>query len=263
MRITDGQRIKERLMKIAITSQGTDLKAEVDFRFGRCQYFIIYDTETGNLESLENPGISAGGGAGIQTAQTISDKGVEAVLTGNVGPNAFQTLSAAGIKIYAGVSGKVSEAIDAFKSGSLKLYEAPSVESHFGMGKQQETVLKPVGGKRIAVAAEDDGGLKANVSAHFGRCPYYAIVEIEGDKIVSSSSVENPFYNAHGNPGQVPSFIHDQSAKVIIAGGMGQRAVGFFNEFEIEAVTGASGKVEAVVEAYLNGSLKGNDPCVH
>jgi predicted Fe-Mo cluster-binding NifX family protein len=50
---------------------------------------------------------------------------------------------------------------------------------------------------------------------------------------------------------------------VIIAGGMGQRAVGFFNEFEIEAVTGASGKVEAVVEAYLNGSLKGNDPCVH
>ena len=243
-------------MKIAITSQGTDLNAEVDFRFGRCQYFIIYDTETDNLESLENPGISAGGGAGIQTAQTISDKGVEAVLTGNVGPNAFQTLSAAGIKIYAGISGKVSEVVEQFKSGSLKLYEAPTVESHFGMGKQQEAVVKPAGGKRIAVAAEDDGVLQASVSAHFGRCPYYVIVEVADDKIVSSSSVENPFYNAHGNPGQVPSFIREQKAQVMIAGGMGQRAVGFFNEFEIEAVTGASGKVEAVVEAYLKGTLK-------
>ena len=250
-------------MKMVITSQGKDLGAEVDPRFGRCRYFIIYDTETGNSETLENPSISAGGGAGIQTAQTISDKGAEAILTGNVGPNAFQTLSAAGVKIYAGVTGKVSEAIEQFKSGSLKPYEAPSVESHFGLAKEQETVSKPAGKKRIAVAAEDDGGLEASVSAHFGRCPYYTMVDVEGDKIDINYKVENPFYGAHGNPGQVPSFIRDQGAQVIIAGGMGQRAVGFFEQFGIEAVTGASGKVDAVVEAYLRGALKGYDPCVH
>lgn len=250
-------------MKIAITAQGKDLNAEVDPRFGRCQYFIFYDIERGDFEYLENYNVSAGGGAGIQTAQAISEKGAEAVLTGNVGPNAFQTLSAAGIKIYAGVSGKVSEAIEQFKSGSLKPYEAPSVESHFGMTKEQETVSKPAGKKRIAVAAEDDGGLEANVSAHFGRCPYYTMVDVEGDKIALSYKVENPFYGAHGNPGQVPSFIRDQGAHVIIAGGMGQRAVGFFDQFGIEAVTGAAGKVEAVVEAYLKGALKGYDPCVH
>ena len=250
-------------MKIAITSQGKDLNANVDPRFGRCQYFIIYDTETSNFETIENPNISAGGGAGIQTAQTISEKGVEAVLTGNVGPNAFRTLSAASIEIYAGVSGTVSEAVEQFKSGSLKPYESPSVESHFGMKDAQSAPDKESGKKRIAVAAEDDGGLEANVSPHFGRCPYYTMVEVEGDKISLSYKVENPFFNEHGQVGQVPSFIRDQGAHVIVAGGMGQRAVGFFTEFGIEAVTGASGKIEAVVHAYLKGVLKGNAPCVH
>lgn len=250
-------------MKIAITSQGKDLNAEVDPRFGRCQYFIIYDAETGDFEAVENTSMSLGGGAGIQSAQTLSEKGAEAVLTGNVGPNAFQTLSAAGITIYAGVSGKVSEAVDQFKQGTLKPYTAPSVEAHFGMGPASEKTSKPSSKKRIAVAAEDELGLEANVSAHFGRCPYYTMVEVEDNKIILSYKVENPFYSAHGSPGQVPVFIRDQGAHVIIAGGMGQRAVGFFNEFGIEAVTGASGKVEAVVEAYLKGALKGNAPCVH
>jgi predicted Fe-Mo cluster-binding NifX family protein len=263
VRVKNDERVKENHMKIAVTSQGKDLNAEVDPRFGRCQYFIVIDTESGSFESLDNESANLGGGAGIRTAQTLIDKNVEAVLTGNVGPNAFQTLSAAGIKIYAGISGKVSEAVEQFKSGSLKPYEAPSVESHFGMAKEQETVSKPAGKKRIAVAAEDDGGLEANVSAHFGRCPYYTMVDVEGDKIALSYKVENPFYGAHGNPGQVPSFIRDQGAHVIIAGGMGQRAVGFFEQFGIEAVTGAAGKVEAVVEAYLKGALKGYDPCVH
>ena len=262
MRIQDDERIEEKLMKIAITSQGKDLNAEVDPRFGRCQYFISIDTESGSFEALDNDSASLGGGAGIRTAQTLIDRNVEAVLTGNVGPNAFQTLSAAGIQVYAGVSGKIADAIIKFKAGTLQPYTAPSVQSHHGMTSTSsvpETIVK----KRIAVAAEDDGGLEANVSAHFGRCPYYTMVDVEGDKIALSYKVENPFYSAHGNPGQVPSFIRDQGAHVIIAGGMGQRAVGFFEQFGIEAVTGAAGKVEAVVEAYLKGALKGHDPCVH
>ncbi len=122
-------------MKICITSEGKTLDSKVDPRFGRCQNFIFFDTETGNFEALENANAQFQGGAGIQSAQLVNSKDAKAVLTGNVGPNAFQTLSAAGIRIYTGVSGTVKEAIDAFKVGKLKITESPSVGSKFGMGK--------------------------------------------------------------------------------------------------------------------------------
>ena len=98
-------------MKVAITATGPTLDADIDPRFGRCQYFIIADPDTMEFEALENPGAMAGGGAGVSTAQTIASKGVEAVLTGNCGPNAYQVLSAADIKVVTGVSGKVRDAI--------------------------------------------------------------------------------------------------------------------------------------------------------
>jgi len=122
-------------MKICITSEGKTLDSKVDPRFGRCQNFIFFDTETGNFEALENANAQFQGGAGIQSAQLVNSKDAKAVLTGNVGPNAFQTLSSAGIRIYTGVSGTVKEAIDAFKVGKLKITESPSVGSKFGMGK--------------------------------------------------------------------------------------------------------------------------------
>ena len=245
-------------MKIAITSQGKDLNAEVDPRFGRCQYFIFYDTETGNFENLGNPNFNAGGGAGIQTAQTISEKGAVAVLTGNVGPNAFKTLSAAGVKIYAGVSGSINKVIEQFKSGSLKPYEAPSVESHHGMNAVRPE--SKADENLVAVTAESEDGLDAQVAQHFGRCPFYTLVTIKNGKIESDRSIANPFFNAH-QPGQVPAFINEQNVDMIIAGGMGQRAVQFFNEFGIEPVTGATGTVRETIEAYLNGTLTGTTPC--
>jgi predicted Fe-Mo cluster-binding NifX family protein len=125
-------------MKIAISAMGTTLDAEIDPRFGRCQYFIIVDADTMQFEVVENSGAMAGGGAGISTAQTIAGKGIEAVLTGNCGPNAYQVLSAAGIKVVTGVSGKVREAIQDYKSGKLKASSQPNVVGHFGMGGGME-----------------------------------------------------------------------------------------------------------------------------
>jgi predicted Fe-Mo cluster-binding NifX family protein len=122
-------------MKIAITANGPALDAAIDPRFGRCQYFIIVDPDTMEFEALENSGAIAGGGAGISTAQTIAGKGVEAVLTGNCGPNAYQVLEAAGIKVVTGLSGKVRDAIQNYKSGKLKASSQPSVPGHFGMGR--------------------------------------------------------------------------------------------------------------------------------
>ncbi len=122
-------------MKICITSEGKTLDSKVDSRFGRCQYFVLVNPDTLEFEAIENSNINQAGGTGIQSGQLMASKGIKAVLTGNVGPNAFQTLNAGGIDIYTGVSGSVKEAIEAYKSGKLKKTESPSVGSKFGVGK--------------------------------------------------------------------------------------------------------------------------------
>ena len=247
-------------MKIAVTTVSNNFEAQLDPRFGRCAYFLIVDSDTGEFKSFENKGAHAGSGAGIQAAKIVIDQGVKAVITGNVGPKAFTTLKAAGINVFTNVSGSVSEVMDKWQSGTLKSNDAPSVQSHHGMFAESQT---PSAIKRIAVASEDNRGLDAVVSSHFGRCPYYSLLTVEGDHIKEVEPVENLFYDAHGQPGQVPGFIRDQKADVIIAGGMGQRAVGFFEEFGIEVVTGAAGTVSAVVQGYLNGTIEGAAPCKH
>ena len=119
-------------MKIAISAAGRTMDAEVDPRFGRCQYFIIANPETMEFEVVDNN--APGGGAGIAAAQTIVGKGVEAVLTGNCGPNAYQVLSPAGIKVITGVTGKVKDAIAEYKIGTYSATPQANVPDHFGMG---------------------------------------------------------------------------------------------------------------------------------
>jgi predicted Fe-Mo cluster-binding NifX family protein len=121
-------------MKIAVTSSGQTLDSQVDQRFGRAENFIVVETESMEFEVLNNENIDASGGAGINTAKLLVDAGVKAVLTGNCGPNAQRTLSAADIKLYTGVSGIVSKAIESFKAGQLSESVQSNVNAHFGMG---------------------------------------------------------------------------------------------------------------------------------
>jgi predicted Fe-Mo cluster-binding NifX family protein len=116
--------------------------------------------------------------------------------------------------------------------------------------------------KHIAIAAEDDRGFDGQVSHHFGRCPFYFLVEVEGDQIMESKVAQNPFYGNH-QPGQMPAFIKDLGANVILAGGMGPRAIDLFMNYEIEVATGAIGNVKNVLDAYLRGDIKGIVPCSH
>ena len=120
-------------MKIGVSSTGKSLNEQVDPRFGRCRYFLVIDIDTMNVEAISNESAMASGGAGIQAAQNMAKAGVEAVLTGNMGPNAFQTLSAAGVKIFTGVNGTVKEIVERYKKGELKETESASVGSHFGI----------------------------------------------------------------------------------------------------------------------------------
>ena len=107
-------------MKIAISSLGTDLQAQVDPRFGRAKYFIILDPETMEYETISNESLNTMHGAGIQSGQLMSSTGVSAIITGQVGPNAHQTLTAAGIKIYQANSYSIAEAVDLYKKGELQ-----------------------------------------------------------------------------------------------------------------------------------------------
>ena len=121
-------------MKIAVSATAPGLDAEVDPRFGRCQYFIIVDPQSMEFEALDNSNAMASGGAGISTAQMVASKGAEVVLTGNCGPNAYQTLSAAGVQVITGVSGRIKDAVEAFKAGKFQSSSQPSVGNHYGMG---------------------------------------------------------------------------------------------------------------------------------
>jgi len=120
-------------MKVCITAQGETLDAAVDPRFGRCGYFICIDTETNVLEAVRNPYADSAGGAGIQSGQLVSSKQVQAVITGNVGPHASQTLHAAGISVYTSASGTVRQALEAFTQGTLPRASSSTVNSKFGM----------------------------------------------------------------------------------------------------------------------------------
>jgi predicted Fe-Mo cluster-binding NifX family protein len=123
-------------LKIAVSSRGKTLDAQLDPRFGRCPYFVLVNSDTLHFEVLENLGAEAMGGAGIQAAQSLVDKEVQAVIAGNVGPKAYQTLSAAGVEITVGASGTVRDAILEFNRGSLIKLEKPTVPGHFGLSKR-------------------------------------------------------------------------------------------------------------------------------
>ncbi|MDD5084815.1 MAG: NifB/NifX family molybdenum-iron cluster-binding protein [Candidatus Omnitrophica bacterium] len=120
-------------MKICVTSQGDNLNSRVDPRFGRCKYFIIVDTDNLQFEAIRNPSIDAASGAGIQSGQLMASKQVKVVLSGNIGPNAHETLTQAGIEVITGVTGSIKEAIEDYKAGKLKAKDGPSVNSKFGI----------------------------------------------------------------------------------------------------------------------------------
>jgi len=123
-------------MKVAVSASSPDLESSVDPRFGRCPYYLIVDPKTMEFEAVENPHVGASSGAGIQAAQLVAQKNVEAVLTGSCGPNAFQTLKAAGVKVVVSVTGTVSEAVRKYASGSdYREAIGPDVPAHYGMDR--------------------------------------------------------------------------------------------------------------------------------
>lgn len=122
---------------------------------------------------------------------------------------------------------------------------------------------------KIAVALENNEGEKSIVAAHFGRCPFYAFVDIEDNEVRNVEILQNPFFSSH-QPGVVPQFIAEKGATIMISGGMGRRAMDWFEQLGVKAVVGVSGTLEQAVEKILKGEdiepgspCKGDKDCTH
>ncbi len=131
-------------MKIVVTSRGTDLEAQAHPNFGRCPTYIFVDTETLQFEAVENPAANAAGGAGIRAAQFVVERGAQAVVTGNVGPNASQVFESAGVPVYLFGGGTVREAVEAYKAGGLS--------TAGGAGRRDEGQSAPASSREEEIA---------------------------------------------------------------------------------------------------------------
>jgi predicted Fe-Mo cluster-binding NifX family protein len=120
-------------MKVAVTAREKDLNSAIDPRFGRCFYFMLVDLKSNETEIIDNLGEDVSGGAGIQTAQKLVKKNIEAVITGSVGPNAMEILQAAGIKVYQAVESNVKENLTKFQAGELNLITTPNADKKAGL----------------------------------------------------------------------------------------------------------------------------------
>ena len=113
---------------------------------------------------------------------------------------------------------------------------------------------------KIAISAETNNGLESKVAGHFGRCPFFALVELDDTEVKTIQLIANPYFAKH-QPGQIPEFIKAQGAEVMISGGMGGRAMQFFDQLSVQTATGASGTVKFAIERFLKGELGSSAPC--
>jgi predicted Fe-Mo cluster-binding NifX family protein len=139
-------------MKIVVSSQGSTLEAPASPIFGRCPTFVFVESETMDVEALPNPAMSQGGGAGIRAAQFVVNQGAEIVLTGSLGPNAFDVLQAAGVPGYLVGEGTVGQAVAAFQAGQLQPMAGANVAAHAGMGRGRPQSQAPDVAKEAELA---------------------------------------------------------------------------------------------------------------
>lgn len=124
-------------MKVAVSAIAPTVDSQVDTRFGRCNYYVFVDTESGDVEAQENEAAMSGSGAGIQAAQYVVEQGVDAIISGHLGPNAYQVLNAAGVKLYQASGLTVQKAVDALEAGTLAEMGDATGPAHMGMGRGQ------------------------------------------------------------------------------------------------------------------------------
>ncbi len=200
-------------MKIAVTSNGNDLSAQVDPRFGRCNHFIVIDPDTMAFDVIDNnQSLDLPQGAGIQAGKTVAEAKVDVLITGNCGPKAFTVLERAGIQIVTGASGTVTEVVQKFKKVN---FNRPRAQMSMAIGCRRHFFRyhripyyfwykgfpneQMKGDKKMKFAIPIADG---KLTAHFGHCKEFAMVEVEDKKILGTEMLDPPPHE----PGVLPRF---------------------------------------------------------
>ncbi len=243
-------------MKIAISSTGEDLRSEIDTRFGRCQYFLIVDIEDDQIKSslaVENEGAIQGHGAGIKAAQQIGELKAEAVITGNLGPNATTILSQLGIKAYQ-ASGPAEDAVKKFISKELSEI-SEIAEPHAGMPAQEQVTpaqeqtetpaQEQVKSERMFFPLLNKNGMDSEISPHFGHAPFFGLYDT-GTKELTIT--ENTLEHTDPSKSPVDQIVESVNPTTVFAQGIGGRAIGLFDEKGISLKTGPYRIVKEAIE---------------
>lgn len=227
-------------MKIAITAQEDNLDSLIDQRFGRCKYFLIAEVHKDmmkKVESVENQGAAQGHGAGIRAAQQISDLGVDAVITGSLGPNASEALKQAGIKSYHS-SGKAEEALNDFIKGGLKEIDEVA-EMHSGITEEKKEA------ERIFFPLLDNKGDDSEISSHFGHAPFFGIYDTEKKEL---KIIENKLDHSNPEKSPIDQITEAVNPTTIFAKGIGGRAIMLIKEKGLALKTGDYSTVKEAIK---------------
>ncbi|MBN2102271.1 MAG: NifB/NifX family molybdenum-iron cluster-binding protein [Candidatus Aenigmarchaeota archaeon] len=235
-------------MKIAISSDGDSLESMVDQRFGRCRYFLIAELENKkivNSRAVENQGAEQGHGAGIRAAQQLGELKVDAVLTGDLGPNATGVLRQLGLKSYH-ASGIVKDAVMKFSDG--KLEEIDKISAPHPEMQQKDTEIKT---ERIFFPLLENNGKDSKISAHFGHAPFFGIYDVKKGEL---KIIRNDLDHTDPTKSPIDQIQESVSPTTIFAKDIGGRAIGIIKQKGLGLKTGP---YETVGEAIKNiDSLK-------
>ncbi len=235
-------------MIIAITAKEAALEADVDPRFGRAAYFMIANSQTGEVYAHDNrEGIEAENGAGTGAAQLMAEYRVDVLYTGHVGPKAAEVLEKAGITYHEHTEGTVESVLAGIPREELDA--APAAEAPL------ETVAPPEAGAiRIAIPADSDAGLDAQRSGHFGKCAYYTLIDIKDQQVQQVTPLLNGGHVQGGCSAPV-ILLNSNHVKTLIVAGIGGRPLQGFRETGIEVYAGIGQTVRETVDLFLAGQL--------
>jgi predicted Fe-Mo cluster-binding NifX family protein len=221
-------------MKTVITSSGSTLDSKMDRRFGRCSYFVIFDSESGSIEFIPNGNADSVDGAGVASARLVASKGVEKVVSGEFGNKVKNIFDSIGMQLVMIKEDKtIREIIDLLKPAN-------------------KSIVK----KRFAIPLEN-----GVLCSHFGHCTQFAIVDTEDNKVIAENLVTPPPHK----PGLLPAWLHEKNVTDVISGGMGQHAQSLFAQNNIKVYVGADPKsAKELVQDFLNECLEtGSNRCDH
>ncbi len=234
-------------MIIAITAKEASLQSEVDPRFGRAAYFLIANSQTGEVYAHDNTeGIEASNGAGTGAAQLMAEYKVDVLYTGHVGPKAAEVLDKAKITYHEHTEGTVEEVLAKIPS------EEPASSQPEVPG---ETLAPPADGAlRIAIPADSDAGLAAQRSGHFGKCAYYTLIDIKDQQVQQVTPLLNGGH-VQGGCSTPVILLNGNHVKTLIVAGIGGRPLQGFRETGIEVFAGAGQTVQETLDLFLAGEL--------